>query len=46
MQEFAIAPLTGRYLWLIPLVAGLVIAAVIIAFGAALVGARSARFEV
>jgi hypothetical protein len=46
MQEFSIAPATGRLLWLVPLVACVGIVSAIVAMYAALSGARSARFEV
>jgi len=46
MQEFLIAPATGRTLWFILLVPGLVLFVVIGVLGTALVSARSARFEV
>jgi hypothetical protein len=46
MQEFLIAPATGRAMWLIALVPGLILLVVTGLLGAAIVGARSARFEV
>lgn len=46
MQEFLIAPAAGRGLWLMLLVPGSVLLLVTMLLGAAVVGARSARFEV
>ena len=45
MQEFLIAPATGRAMWFIVLVPGLILLLVIGVLGAAVAGARSARFE-
>jgi hypothetical protein len=45
-QEFLIAPATGRALWLILLIPGVVICLVAGLLGAAIIGARSATFEV
>jgi hypothetical protein len=46
MQEFPIAAATGRTMWFVLLAPGLILALVIALLGAAVVGARSARFEV
>ncbi len=46
MQEFVIAPTAGRALWQMLLVPGLVAIPVAGLLGAAVVGARSASFEV
>lgn len=46
MQEFLIAPATGRGLWLMLLIPGLVLMLVTVLLGASVVGARSTRFEV
>lgn len=46
MQEFMIAPATGRAIWLIALVPGVILVIVIGVLGAAIVSSRSARFEV
>jgi hypothetical protein len=46
MREFLIAPATDRAMWSIVLVAGLILLLVIGLLSAAVVGARSARFEV
>jgi hypothetical protein len=46
MQEFLIAPATGRAMWFVLLVPGLVLFLVTGLLGAAVFGARSARFEV
>jgi hypothetical protein len=46
MHEFLIAPPTDRVMWFILLVPGLILFLVMGVLGAAVVGARSARFEV
>jgi hypothetical protein len=46
MHEFLIAPSTDRAMWFIFLVPGLILFLVMGLLGAALVGSRSARFEV
>jgi hypothetical protein len=46
MYEFVIAPASGRAMWLILLVPGLILFVVIGIVGAAVIAARSARFEV
>jgi hypothetical protein len=46
MQEFPIAAATGRTMWFVLLASGLILALVLGLLGAALAGARSARFEV
>jgi hypothetical protein len=46
MHEFLIAPSTDRAMWFIFLVPGLILFLVMGLLGAAVVGARSARFEV
>lgn len=46
MQEFVIAPATGRAIWFVFLLPGLILLLVTGLLGAAVVGARSARFEV
>jgi Bacterial PH domain len=46
MHEFLIAPPTDRVMWFIFLVPGLILFLVIALLGAAVAGARSARFEV
>lgn len=46
MQEFLIAPVEGRAIWLMLLAPGLVLVIVLGLLSATVVGARSARFEV
>ena len=46
MHEFLIAPSTDRAMWFILLVPGLILFLVMGLLGAAVVGARPARFEV
>jgi hypothetical protein len=46
MQEFLIAPVTGRAAWLVLLVPGLIIVLAMGLLGASALGSRFARFEV
>jgi Bacterial PH domain len=46
MDVFAIAPTAGRAVWFIFLVPGVILALVVGVMGAAVAGARTARFEV
>ena len=46
MHEFLIAPATGRAMWFVLAVPGLILLLVLGLLGAAVVAARSARFEV
>jgi hypothetical protein len=46
MQEFIIAPAAGRAMWIIAIALGIVLAIVVGVLGAAMLGARSARFDV
>lgn len=46
MDVFSIAPPTGRAMWLVLMIPGLVVALVVGLLAVSVVGARSARFEV